>query len=174
MTTKEITEAILYLCPNSYKHFRASHIINDSDRQYKPMAHPEYPFINAFKDPRFLVIISKRIHVYIIGDKAAGKGRRYNIIDIEGFSADHMTLTKGDLTAHIKKNVSEKLFLPYSYQDRIVYMYKEELFIFNRQDINGTIFSKSNWTLGIDIYDASIRSYKTNAYEILKAIYSEF
>lgn len=174
MTTKEITEAILYLNPSTYKHFRAAHIINDSDRQYKPVAHPEYPFISAFKDPKFLVIISKRIHVYIIGEKAAGKGKRYNIINIEGFSADHMTLTKSNLTGLIKKTVSEKLFLPYSYQDRIIYMHDEELFIFNRQDIKGTIFSKSEWTLGINIYDASIKSYKTNAWDILKAIYGEF
>ena len=172
MTTKEITEAILYLNPDTYKHFRAAHIINDSDRQYKPIAHPEYPFINAFKDPRFLIVISKQIHVYIIGEKS--KGKRYNIINIEGFSADHMTLTKSLLTNLIKTTVSEKLFLPYSYQDRIIYMYREELFIFNRQDIKGTIFSKSEWSLGINIYDASIKTYKTNAWEILKAIYEEF
>ncbi len=172
MTTKEITEAILYLNPNTYNQFKAAHIINDSDRNYKPKAHPEYPFINAFKDPRFIVVISKRVHVYIIGDRS--KGQRYNIINIEGFTADHMTLTKGLLTSQIKNTINEKLFLPYSYQDRIIYMYNDELFIFNRQEIKGTIFSKCEWTLGINIYDASIKSYKTSGYEILKAIYGEF
>ena len=171
MTTKEIVEAILYLNPSTEKYFKASHIIS-KERNWKAFAHPEFPFINNFKDPKFIVIISKQIHVYLIGDLIQGK--RYNVINIEGFSADHLSITKGVLTDIIKKTVSEKLFLPDNYQDRIIYMHDGELYIFNRLDTKGNIFSKSKWSLGTDIYSADVKTYETNARDILKAIYSEF
>ena len=42
MTTKEIVEAILYICPDSYKSFRAAHVINDTDRNWIAKEHNEY------------------------------------------------------------------------------------------------------------------------------------
>ena len=172
MTTKEIVEAILYICPDSYKSFRAAHVINDTDRNWTAKEHNEYPFISAFTDPKFLIIISKQIHVFIIGEISSRKS--YNIINIEGFNADHMTLNKGGLSAHIKNLVSEKLFLSDSLNDRIIFIKNNKPYIFNKKSVKGTIFSKGDWSLGSDIYDVSIPTYQTNAWEILKAIYQEF
>lgn len=179
MTTKDIVEAILYLNPDTEKLFRASHIISE-ERNWKAKPHPEYPFINAFKDPRFLVIISTQIHVYLIGDtvKAKGRGSVYNILNLEGFTANHYTLGKTDLTKEIKKSLNEPLYLPHNTMDRIIYMYKEELFIFNRLEMKNTnkykFFGKWLVTMGTNIYDASNKTYITTADEILKNIYSEF
>lgn len=173
MTTKDVVEAILYLNPETEKFFRACHLL-DANRAWKPYAHPEYPFIDAFKDPRFLVIISTQIHIYLIGGES-DKKRSYHIINIEGFHADHMICSKSELTSTIKKVVTEKLFLPRNFYDRIIYMYHEGLFIFNKVNDKGNLFSKNaEWSMGVDIYSADARTYKTTANDILKAIYGEF
>ena len=85
-----------------------------------------------------------------------------------------MTLNKGGLSAHIKNLVSEKLFLSDSLNDRIIFIKNNKPYIFNKKSVKGTIFSKGDWSLGSDIYDVSIPTYQTNAWEILKAIYQEF
>ena len=173
MTTKDIVEAILYLNPETERYFRACHIL-DENRVWKPYAHPEYPFIDAFKDPRFLVIVSTQIHLYLIGDES-DKKRSYHIINIEGFHADHMICSKSELTANIKKMATEKLFLPKTFRERIIYMHHEGLFIFNKVSEKGNLFSKNaEWSVGTDIYSADAKTYKTTIQEILKAIYSEF
>lgn len=173
MTAKEIVEALLYINPDTEKYFKAAHIIAE-ERPWKAKPHPEYPFIKAFKDPRFIVFISKQIHVYIIGDIA--KGKSYNIINIEGFSANHLTLSKGNLTNLIKETITEPLYLPNNNMDRIIYMFHEELFIFNRMEMKSksSLFSKCEWSIGVNIYDVNNRTYKISALDILKAIYSEF
>ena len=171
MTTQDIVEAILYLNQDTEKYFRACHII-DKNRPYKAKEHSEYPFINAFTNPHFIMIVSQRIHLYIIGEQS--KGRTYNIINIEGFNADHLTLSKTELTKHIKETVSEKVFLP-KYIDRIVYLYNDTTYIFNKTNPQGTIFNKNGeWSIGTDIYSMDNKRFKTNANDILKAIYSEF
>lgn len=177
MTAQDITEAILSINPNTEKQFRAAHIIAE-DRQWSAKSHPEYPFLKYFFDPKFIVIISKQIHVYIIGDK--DKGNKYHVLNIEGYHGDHYVINKNELTDIIKNTVKEKLFLPNNFYDRIIYMHSEELFIFNRVSaLNCNMFtSKSKWTVGADtIYDvgieANIKEKNTNAYEILKEIYAE-
>lgn len=186
MTAKEITEAILYLNPNTYKLFRAAHILNDSDRNWKPKEHNEYPFISAFKNPKFLVIINLQIHVYIIGDVVNTdinkKFKSYHIIDIEGFSANHMTRKKSELTDMIKSYIKEKKFMPDQFYDRIIYMKPgSKPYVYNRINVKGDMFSsKAQWTFGVNIYDASRKplQYQDGKYitanDILKNIYEEF
>ena len=178
MTSKEVVEAILAINPSTYDKFRACHLINDEDRRWTAVGHPEYPFIKYFFDPHFIVIISKRIYVYIVGDK--DKGRKYHILCLEGYHADHMVIGLNDLTGVIKTSVSEKLFLPNNFYDRIIYMHDEELFIFNRVSaLNCNMFtSKSKWTYGTTAdtiysvdYEARIKEKNTSAREILVEIY---
>lgn len=177
MTAQTITEALLNINPNIEPLFRAAHIISE-ERPWKGVSHPEYPFVKYFFSPKFIVIVSKQIHVYIIGDK--DKGNKRHVINIEGYHADHMVINKHELTKLIKDTVSEKLFLPNNFYDRIIYMTQEELFIFNRVTaLNCNMFtSKSKWTVGADTiydvnYESGIREKNTNAYEILKEIYKE-
>lgn len=177
MTAQDVTEAILSINPSVEPLFRAAHVISE-ERRYGPKAHPEYPFLKYFFDPKFLVIISKQIHVYIIGDN--DKGKKYHILNIEGYHADHLIINPKELTDLIKETVTAKLFLPNNFYDRIIYMHNEELFIFNRVTaLNCNMFTpKSKWTLGADsIYDVDYESnYKernTSAAEILKEIYKE-
>lgn len=171
MNTKAITEALLFQSPELEKFFKASHIIS-RERNWKAKKHDEFYFLNKFKDPRFIVVITNQVHVYIIGDESRKKS--YNIINIEGFNADHLVISKGELISLIKKTVSEKQFLPDN-PNRIIYMYHEVLFIFNRtNDNNKNMFSKSRWSLGTDIYSADARTYTTDARQILQAILSEF
>lgn len=187
MTTQTVTEAILSINPYTESLFKAAHVIAEPDRKYKAKAHPEYPFLKYFFDPKFIVIISKQIHVYIIGD--ADKGSTRHVINLEGYHADHMVISKGDLTKLIKDTSKDKLFLPNNFYDRIAYMhinlhedgtYNEELFIFNRISALGCnmFTSKSTWSIGADaIYDvdkeSAIKERNTNAYEILNQIYDE-
>ena len=177
MTAQDITEAILSINPNVEPLFRAAHIISD-DRKYGPKGHPEYPFLKYFHDPKFIVIISKQIHVYLVGDK--DKGKKYHILNIEGYHADHMILGLRELTGVIKQTVNEKLFLPNNFYDRIIYMHNEELFIFNRVNaLNCSMFTgKSKWTFGTradtiyDVdYEATVSERNTSAYKILDQIY---
>lgn len=177
MTAQDVTEAILNINPKVESLFRAAHIISD-ERRYSAKSHPEYSFLKYFFDPKFIVIISKQIHVYIIGDK--DKGKTYHIINIEGYHADHVVLGFKELTGIIKQTVNEKLFLPNNFYDRIIYMHDEELFIFNRVNaLNCNMFTtKSKWTFGTradtiyDVdYEATINERNTSAYKILDQIY---
>lgn len=177
MTTQDIVEAILSINPNVKPLFKAAHIISE-ERQYGPKAHSEYPFLKFFFDPKFIVVISKQIHVYIIGDK--DKGKKYHVLNIEGYHADHLVITLKELTEIIKTTVSEKLFLPNNFYDRIIYMHNEELFIFNRVNaLNCSMFTgKSKWTYGnsastiYDVdYEATISERNTDARKILDQIY---
>lgn len=172
MNTKAIVEAMLYQTPEIEKFFKAAHII-DHERNWKAKKHDEFYFLQEFLDPRFIVVISSQVHVYIVGNESRKKN--YNIINIEGFNADHLVITKNELIARIKDTVSEKLFLPDNYTDRIIYMYHEVLFIFNRvSNTSKNMFSKSQWSLGSNIYDIDAKTYETSAWQILKAITSEF
>lgn len=173
MVTKDIVEAILYLKPDTYKNFRAAHIINDTDRNWTAKQHDEYPYINAFTNPHFLIIISKQIHVYIIGDKANNKS--YNMINIEGFNADHMTLTIKNLWGEIKNSVKADVFLPDNIYERVIFIKNDDtLYIFNRINTKGNLMSKnSEWTLGVDPYTMDQPRYVTNVWEILLAIQQE-
>ena len=175
MTAKDITEAILSINPKTEPLFRAAHVIAD-DRPCIAKAHPEYPFLKYFFDPKFIIVISKQIHVYIVGDK--DKGKKYHIVNIEGFNADKLTLSLKELTSMIKETVNTKLFLPSSFYDRIIYMHDEELFIFNRVSaLNSNMFtSRSNWTFGTtaEVYDVDhefATSKNITAYQILEQIY---
>lgn len=177
MTAQDIVEAILSINPNVKPLFSAAHIIS-KERNYGPKAHPEYPFLKNFFDPKFIVIISKQIHVYIIGDK--DKGKNYHIINIEGYHADHLVISLKELTKVIKNTVSEKLFLPNNFYDRIIYMHNDELFIFNRVNaLNCNMFTgKSKWTYGnsastiYDVdYESTISERNTDAWKILDQIY---
>ena len=91
-----------------------------------------------------------------------------------------MVMTLKDLTEYIKDTVKAKLFLPNNFYDRIIYMHKERLFIFNRVNaLNCNMFTnKSKWTFGTraDIiydvdYEAKINDKNTSATEILNHIY---
>ena len=179
MTTQDITEALLSINPKLYPIFKASHVISD-DRPWMAKAHPEYNFIKYFFDPSFIVIISKQIHIYIVGDK--DKGKTYHIINLEGYHADHLVMGLRELTGLIKETVNSKLFLPNNFYDRIIYMHDEELFIFNRVSaLNCSMFtSKSKWTFGTradtiyDVgYESNIKEKNTNASQILDEIYKE-
>ena len=183
MTTKEITEAILFQCPDVYPIVYAMHVLSE-DRQWIAKEHKEFPFIKYFTDPKFIVIIDKQIHIYIVGDadKKKSSSVRYkrHIINLEGYHADYMVLSRNELSAKIKETAKEKLFLPDGFYDRIIYMHKDECAVFNRVTaLNSPMFTtKSKWTVGADtIYDATfeskVKEKNTNAYEILNEIYAE-
>lgn len=177
MTSEQAVEAILSINPYTEPLFRAAHILNDTDRNWKAKAHPEYPFLKYFFDPKFIVIISKQIHVFLIGDK--DKGKTYHILNFEGYNVEHRVMTFTELTHYIKDIVSEKLFLPNNFYDRIIYMHNEELFIFNRVSaLNCNMFtSRSTWTFGTSadtMYDVDHErstERKITAYNILEEIY---
>ena len=175
MTAQDIAEALQAINPISELGLRAAHVIEYPDRDWKPRAHPEYPFLKYFFYPKFIVIVSQQIHVYIIGEKE--KGNKWHIINLEGFHADHFVMSQRELTHLIKATVSVKIFMPDNIYDRIIYIDGEELFIFNRLNCN-MFTSKSKWSIGAAaIYDvdseAKIKERNTNAYEILNEIYKE-
>lgn len=173
MTAKDVVEALLYINPDTYNSFRAAHIINDLDRNWKAKEHSEYPFISKFTNPYFLIIIEKQIHVYIIGEKF--KEKSYNILNIEGYNADHMIMTKGELIDNISKTIKEKVYLPPNFSERIIFIKNNKLFVFNKVTFKGNIFSKAAyWSIGTDIYSVDNPTYKLSAYDILKEINKEF
>ena len=179
MTAQTATEALLYLNPGIESKLRAVHVLS-KDRPWTAKAHPEYAYMKYFHNPKILEIISKQIHIYIIGDLDYKNGNRFHIINLEGFHADHMILTKKELTELIKETVKTPLFLPNNFYDRIIYINGESLFIFNRVSaLQSNMFSnKSKWTIGADViydaeYELSIKEKNTNATEILNEIYED-
>jgi len=186
MKTQQLVEGILYASGDHTivrECLLLCHILNDSDRHWKSTPHVELFYLDAFKRPYFLYVVDKQLHVYIIGQKA--KGKTYNIINIEGFSAEHMTISKSELKDHIYQAAkdSKNLYLPNSHHQRIVFIKpdyskdtldEDSLFVFNRQSTSGTLFSRSMWSLGSNVYSASVSEYETSANNILQAIFTEF
>lgn len=186
MITKNIVEGILYVSGNNRivrNAFEICHIINDTDRNWQSKPHLELFYLDNFKRPYFLMIIDKQLHVYVIGNKS--KGLAYNIIGIEGFSAEHYNMSKGELKKKILQDAKEsrKLYLPEGFNQRIIFIKPDyemqslsdkDIFCFNRQSINGTLFSKSTWSLGPDVYSVTQPEYDTTASDILKEILDEF
>jgi len=172
MTTKDIVEAMLYINKSTYKAFRIGHVINDRDRNWKAKQHDEYIFLKAFTNPKFLIIIEKQIHIYIIGDKF--DKRKYNIINLEGHHADHMVLSKNELIGEIKATYKNDTFLPANLYERIIYIDNGSIGIFNRFCGKGTLFSKSEWTVGVDMYSMDAPRYTKSGHDILKEITDMF
>lgn len=186
MKTKDIVEGILYVSGNNpivRECFELCHVMNKTNRNWESKPHLELFYLDNFKFPKFLMIVDKQIQVYVIGDNA--KGRTYNVVKIEGFTSTHCTINKGDLKNQISSDSKEAkaLYLPDTFGQRIVFikpdyanqsLTKDNLFIFNRLSSSGTIFTKSIWSLGLDIYSVEPTEYETDANEILKAIYEEF
>ena len=172
MTTKDVVEAILYKNPNDARYLKAIHVLNDTDRNWKPKMHDEYPFIKHFNNPYYLVVISRQIHVYIIGEKF--KRSEYHVLNLEGFNADHMILSKNELKSTVKATIKEHVYLPEPSNERIIFIKNKQLFIFNRTSYRRDMYSKSDWTFGIDIYDVNAPKYKTSAGDIMNHICDEF
>lgn len=186
MITKTVVEGILYVSGNNRlvkNAFEICHILNDTDRNWQSKPHIELFYLDNFKQPYFLMIIDKQLHVYVIGEKS--KGQTYNIIGIEGFSSEHYTLSKGEFKNKIKKDANEnrKLYLPEGFNQRIIFikpdynrnmLTDDNIFCFNRQSANGTLFTSSTWSLGPNVYSVTQSEYKTSANDILNEIFKEF
>lgn len=176
MTSKSIVEALLYVCPDLETPLRAGHVLQDN-RKWEAKEHIEYPYIKYFTNPKTIIIISKQIHIYIIGDVEKNTFR--HIINIEGYNSTHNVWNKKELTEDIKGKVKQKLFLPNNFYDRIIYIYKENVYVFNRiSALNCNMFTnKSKWSVGADYYsvdaESRIKERNTNAQEILDEIYKE-
>lgn len=190
MRTKEIIEGLLNVAEYPYnmtQNLRICHILNDSDRAWESVDHNEFHFLDSFKNPYFLMVVDKQVHVYLIGDK--NKGKTYNILNIEGNNTELLTLSKSGLIKEITDTLkdSQEQFLPSPLSQRILYINKvhkpvydeltyhqnTEIYIFNRTDKNDKILRKSKWTLGTDIYSAALPEYTTSVNEILKECLKE-
>ena len=182
MLTKEVIEGLLYITNHrnlTIECLRACHILNDTDRNWQPVQHTEFHFLDDFKYCDYLMIIDKQIHVYLLGEKQ--KGRSYNILNIEGFNCNHLVMSKTELIKYIKDESKEidKLYLPSSFGQRIIYLQPNyinnicETYIFNRQSLDNNMFRQSKWNFGTDIYSVDQPEYTVKADTILKEILGE-
>lgn len=184
--TKEIIEAILYKSQNrEYMEqcLQICHILNDSDRNWQPIEHTELFYAESFVNPYYLMIVDKQIHVYLIGEK--DKGKTYNVLNIEGFNYEKLTLAKSAIIKHITDNIkdSQKQFLPSPASQRILYINKQRdntetvennIYIFNRKDTDDNILKRnSKWSIGQDNYAADQPEYTASVSEILKECFKE-
>ena len=170
MTTKDVVEGLLYVCPKAAVPLWVANVISD-ERFWGAVEHKELTFMRYFLDPRFLIIVESQIHVYIIGDPVAKNA--YNIINIEGFHVDHFVISKQQLREEIKSAVSEPRFLPDAYVKRIIFMHDQDLYVFNRFD-DKKLLSKTQWTIGTDIYDANAKGYSISINDLFREIEDEF
>lgn len=182
MKTQEVIEGLLYVTNHREilsDCLKACHVLNEYDRNWQPIQHSEFHFLDDLKYCSFLEIIDKQIHVFLIGERS--KGRTYNILNIEGNSSNLLILSKGDLIKHIKNEIKkvDLLYLPEAFGQRIIYIKPDyvnniyETFIFNRQEMNNKMLKKSKWTFGTDIYSVNQPEYETRAEDILKEILGE-
>lgn len=182
MKTQEVIEGLLYITDNrdlTIECLRACHILNDSDRNWEPMQHSEFHFLDSIKYCSYLIVIDKQVHVYLLGERS--KGRTYNVLNVEGFTCNHMVISKGDLIKHIKaeSKITDKLYLPESFGQRIIFLKPDYInnlcnpFIFNRLSLDSNMFRKSSWNFGTDIYSANQPEYTTKCDDILKEILNE-
>ena len=179
MQTKDVIEGLLYLTTQrkmTIECLKACHVLNDTDRNWQPVQHTEFHFLDDIKYCSYLMIVDKQVHVFLIGERS--KGRTYIILDIEGFTCDLLTMSKGELIKYIKDGCkeNEKLYLPESFGQRIVFIKPEYInglttvYIFNRQTLDSNMFRKSMWNFGTDIYSVGNKEYETKADDILREI----
>lgn len=182
MKTQEVVEGLLYITNHrelTIDCLKACHVLNDTDRNWEPVQHSEFYFLDDFKYCEYLMVIDKLIHVYLIGEKP--KGRSYNILQIEGFTCDLLTLSKTELIRYLKEQNKEvqQMYLPEGFGQRIIYLqpdYKNNIvepFIFNRQSLDEKLFKPGVWTMGVDIYSTNQKEYEIKTDEILKQILGE-
>ena len=124
MLTKEVIEGLLYISENREiltECLTACHIL-DEDRDWQPVEHSEFYFLDNFKYCNFLEIIDKQIHVFLIGSRV--KGQSYAVLQIEGFNCELLTLSKTELVTYVKdlgKEVDE-MYLPELFGQRIIFI----------------------------------------------------
>ena len=179
MKTQDVIEGLLYI--SNYREalidcLTACHVLNTYDRNWQPEQKTTFYFLDSFKQPSFLMIVDKQVHVFIIGEKV--KGKSYAILNIEGFNTELLTMSKNELIKYIKeinKEVND-YFLPDAFNERIVFLKPDyisdniDTYVFNKEVSNNKLFSKSNWSLGTNFYNINTQTYKTGANEILKTI----
>ena len=172
MKTKEIVEALLFNIPNIEEKLRIGRVLNDSDRNWQPVEHKEFHFIDNFINNRFLIIVDKRIHIFIIGDIARSKS--YNILSINGNTTELLTLNKQLLLKHIKNSIlsTEEEFLPQGLTQKIIFIDNKEplednIFIFEKTNYEDKLYKKSTWFLGNNNYKLGENEYETTTKEIL-------
>ena len=182
MLTKEIVEGLLYNTHHRdilIKCLTSMHVLNGTDRNWQPVQHTEFHFLNDFQTPYFLMIVDKLIHVYLIGNR--GKNRSYYILDIEGNNTDLLNLPKSELVNYIKEQSKEtsKLYLPELFGSRIVFIKpdyinnllgNDDVYIFNKQSLDNNIFRKGVWSTGHDVYSVNQPEYELETTTILREI----
>lgn len=178
MNTKDLVEGLLYIKPDLELYFRAAQLIDslDEKRNWKPVEHNEIGFINKFTNPKFIVIIETQIHVFIIGDPYVdefGKDRGFHVYIVEGFNCKHTAIDKNRLIGEVKNRTSEDRFLPEGYMKRILYMDSNSIYVWNRIDGKNSLFGKTKWSVGTDVYNVNVPAYETSADTILKECYKE-
>ena len=186
METKLVVEALLSVASDTEYMSNAlygCHILNDTDRNWSPNPHSEYPWITAFTNPYFLMVVDKQVHVYVIGNK--DKGKTYNVLNIEGYSCEHWTLAKSGIIKNITDSIkeSQRQFLPSPISQRIMLLtpwregysmkFEDNIYIFNRQARDDNMLKKSKWSIGLDIYSTNQPEYTTSVAEILKECFKE-
>jgi len=175
MKTKDLVEGLLYLNPSLEIFFKAAHIIS-KDRDWKPVQHNEIGFIHKFTNPKFIVVVETQIHVFLFGDPYIdeyGNQKGFHVYMIEGFNCKHTAVDKNRLIGEIKAITTEERFLPEGYMKRIIYMDMSNVFIFNKMDGRDSLFGKSTWSMGTNIYNVGVPTYKTSAKDILHQCYEQ-
>ena len=185
MLTKEIIEGLLYITRHRdilVKCLSAMHILNNTDRNWQPIQHTEFHFLNEFREPYFLMIVDKQIHVYLIGDRS--KNRSYYILNIEGYNTELLNMPKSELTNYIKEQSKEtrKLYLPELFGQRIIFIKpdyinnllgEDDVYIFNKQTFDNELFRKGAWNFSTNIYKVDQPEYEMKAEKILQEIMKE-
>jgi hypothetical protein len=183
--TKDVIEGLLYVSGNNQlvkQALELSHILSD-DRDWENVPHLELFYLDRFKSPTFLCVVDKIYRVYIIGERE--KGQSYNVLEIDGMTTTHLTISKGELKKRMLQVAKEtkELYLPDTFAQRLIYIKPdylsgriadEDIYIFNRLEDTGTLFTPSKWSIGVDIYSTGNKEFKTSGNDIIKAIFAEF
>lgn len=174
MRTKDAIEGLLYVNGNHENIRKCVELCHLDKWESKP--HLELFFIDKFKFPKFLMIVDKLVHVYVIGDK--DKNRAYNILKIDGFNAQHMLLTKSEIRVNIKEDseIDDELYLPDAMLKRIIYIEPSfdgvSVVVFNKHDLK-KLWTTGDWTIGTDCYSADLKRHSLHPYQILQNILGE-
>ncbi len=184
MKTRDICEALL-TTPNAEvvkEALTLLHILNDDDRNYQPKVHSEYVFMEDFEEPIFVAIADKQWRVYVIG--STKNCRRKSILEIDGFTVSHLQMSITALKDRIYESSVEtrKLFLPEGDQQRVICIQPnyeeqriddEDIFIFNKVRYTNNFYSKSTWTIGVDIYNPTKYEHAFKTREILDQVFAD-
>lgn len=182
----EFLQYLLYYTgenPKIVESLEISKLIN-VDRKILPKFNAEIDFIEKFKFPKFLIIVDKLIHVYLIGEEI--NKMKAHVVEIIGHDLNKYEVSTAELIKIIRKNLNndKDLYLPMSFYRKVIFispnystrteLTDDEVTVFSKNDVVRNFMDLGSWSAKIEDYSLDDREdFKAHTVEILRYLLND-